>query len=150
MNQPDSPEFTEILNRVPRWHMLTPGADVWWDGDEILGAKYTDTQEPAWITPTQSVIGKAITTSLPCRRPIPENVRRSEAWFQLLADVCREHSGNPDYTLVLYACLSQGATISGIFGPDLAGKLGTDDDCEQFMEEGPGAYMRWILGENRP
>lgn len=32
MNRPDSPEFTEILNRVPRWHTLTPGVDVWREG----------------------------------------------------------------------------------------------------------------------
>jgi hypothetical protein len=144
MNQPDSPEFTEILNRVPRWHMLTPGVDVWRKGDEytyyLAYGKY-EKVKPAYV-------GKKVDSSFG-RRPIPENVRRSEAWFQLLADVCREHSGNPDYTLVLYACLSQGATISGIFGPDLAGKLGTDDDCEQFMEEGPGAYMRWILTDSK-
>lgn len=27
MTHPDSPEFLAILERVPRWHMLTPGVD---------------------------------------------------------------------------------------------------------------------------
>lgn len=143
MTHPDSPEFLAILERVPRWHMLTPDDKIQ-DGDYKIEAGNVGQGQELFM---DKIHWAENTGDLPfVFRPIPEHVRRSEAWFQLLSDVCREHSGNPDYSTVLYACIQQGATISGIFSPDLAKKLGTDDECEKFIEEGPGAYMRWVLG----
>lgn len=50
------------------YRLLILGVDVWRDGDEILGAQYTDTNEPAWIAVIPSKIGSLVTSNLPCRR----------------------------------------------------------------------------------
>lgn len=55
MTHPDSPEFLAILERVPRWHMLTPGVDVWREGDLHKGELYkidndTPTKKYPWYT----------------------------------------------------------------------------------------------------
>lgn len=65
---------------LPTHIMLAREIHKWQEGDELLGAKYTDSNEPAWISPVESVIGQTIKSSLPARRPIPPDVLDHQAW----------------------------------------------------------------------
>lgn len=76
----------KIRAALPTHIMLTPGTDVWREGDEILGAKYVDTNEPAWITPIKSVVGAIIKSGLPCRRLIPPHILDNQAFWLRFGD----------------------------------------------------------------
>jgi hypothetical protein len=162
MNQPDSPEFTEILNRVPRWHMLTPGDKIK-KGDQGYFRFM-------WVDATQG-FGETIETNEdPMRRPIPENVRRSEAWWalynklttvapvprfdqahsQFIVTLYADHSGDDNPSVVLdVEEESQFNGLRGFNGSAAAYSairaLGGEAEIIKNLQEGPGAYMRWIL-----
>lgn len=70
----------KIRLSLPKHIPLTADIHKWQEGDELLGAKYLDTNEPAYITPVDSVIGKVIKSTLPNRRPIPLEVLDHQAW----------------------------------------------------------------------
>jgi hypothetical protein len=69
-----------IRSSLPTHIPLTRNVHQWQEGDEILGARYVATDEPAWIAPVASVIGKTIKTKLPSQRPIPSEVLDNQAW----------------------------------------------------------------------
>lgn len=177
MNQPDSPEFTEILNRLPRWHLLTPGVDVWREGDQFYDwAEYDD-----WFDCLNdmvgSITGQAVTTceseegdAAIGRRPIPEHVRRSEAWWALynqlatVAPIPRFDQAHSQFIVTLYADHSgddnpsavldveEESQFNGLRGFNGSSKayaalkvLGGEQEIIKNLQEGPGAYMRWVL-----
>ncbi len=102
----DSPEFLEKLAKVPTHVMLTPRVHRWRESDEwLFDETYSATRDPGWgllssdgmnlrdgDPPTN--IGSYVYGV--ARRPIPENVRRSAAWWALynsLATVAPDHLG---------------------------------------------------------
>lgn len=76
-----TPELQTIFDDLPEYQYLIPKKDKWKENDELLGAKYTDNNEPAWITVVNSKADSIITTHLPCRRLIPIEVRKAQAWW---------------------------------------------------------------------
>jgi len=165
MNQPDSPEFTEILNRLPRWHLLTPGVDVWREGDQFYDwAEYDD-----WFDCLNdmvgSITGQAVTTceseegdAAIGRRPIPEHVRRSEAWWALYNKLATVGPGElafyfeskePDYgglAIILFESTFSHRGFEARSVAELAIPiLGGEAEIIKNLQEGPGAYMRWVL-----
>lgn len=146
----DSPEFLEILAKVPRWHMLDPEVDLYKDMDE-----YLDIQR--WHEVSDTYAGKPIPKGSVIRRPIPENVRRSMAWWSLYNQLSVECSGGDfgwlfsgvDSSVAVFP-----ATVSfGLrkFSTRETAKsaipiLGGDEEIIRNLQDGPGAYMRWVLG----
>lgn len=111
----DSPEFTAMLEKIPKHIMLTPGVHRWIKGDEILGARYTASNLPEWISALGSLYGQIIKSGFPARRPIPENVRCSAAWFALLSSMSSIKPGCLGYGLHVWF----DPEINRLLGPKL-------------------------------
>lgn len=101
--------------------MLTPGVDVWRDGDESLENGYAF-DSGADFEPHPYPKGHIVGGFNIGRRPIPENVRRSMAWHHL------------------FRKLGSNAT-----NPVNMEILGGWDEVLKNTAEGDGAYTRWVL-----
>lgn len=165
MTHPDSPEFLAILERVPRWHMLTPGVDVWREGDEVgnyinheIGTEWEAIENSAFYG--DKIVGLS-------RRPVPEHVRRSEAWWALYNQLATVTPNEYRFSLDLWYGRAIAPNVHGRNTLDAANFgygcfetreaalaaipiLGGEAEIIKNLEEGPGAYMRWILEKNRP
>jgi len=95
------------------YRLLIPGVDVWREGDEILGAKYIDMNEPAWIAVIPSKIGSLIASNLPCRRAesrqIPDLKERVKELMRDAMDAAISYDCNypwktPDYEAFRALC----------------------------------------------
>ena len=160
MTQSDSPEFLAILERVPRWHMLTPGEQIkdgdkiWQPGDQVSGV---------W----RKVIAIGTVNSRPFRRHIPEHVRRSEAWWALYNQLATikpdkrgwlmghdrmipERTETPDafevFAHVVLVNYGLPKFTDDLDWRDAIDILGGEAEIIKNLQEGPGAYMRWVLG----
>lgn len=99
----DSHEFTAILNRVPMWHMLTPLVDKWKDGDEyLLVAGFNKKWSPIL---REQMYGYPVSDETIFRRPIPESVRRSVAWWALYNKLATVAPQSPRTTLIVVSDL---------------------------------------------
>ena len=162
----DSSKFLAILERVPRWHMLTPG-DVLQKGDEYFA-------DGRWFEEQQGWFGQIIDIRMSAfthRRPIPEHVRRSEAWWALynqlatVAPIPRFDQAHSQFIVTLYADHSgddnpsavldveEESQFNGLRGFNGSAEaysairaLGGEAEIIKNLQEGPGAYMRWVLG----
>ena len=157
----DSKEFTAILSRVPKWHMLTPGKDRWEENDKVPG--------PAGIS--LNVCSEDIDAVSDCwsMREIPEHVRRSEAWWALynrlatVAPIPRFDQAHSQFIVTLYADHSGDDNPSAVLDVEeesqFNGLRGFNGSAEAYsqgsrlrsgdnknLQEGPGTYMRWVLG----
>lgn len=164
MTPSDSPEFLAILERVPRWHMLTADKDKWIEGDE-----YWHRDFGGWVAENNDQKFMVdVNLTWPARRPIPEHVRRSEAWWALLHKICQVSvSLGPLMDVISDWCWYQDQLAAAEIkhGPKLAPLhakqfrntlfknfhdkekliLGGEVEIIKNLQEGPGAYMRWVL-----
>jgi hypothetical protein len=150
MNQPDSPEFTEILNRVPRWHMLTPGEKLNRDTDEYI-EHYAGEKDfhSCKNMDSDSACDYADDVAL-FRRPIPETIRRSMAWWSLAEQVLGEKRLYRYYGEFVCDTASPFESTTG--WDDHSGitrmeckRLGGEQEILNNLKRGPESYMRWIL-----
>lgn len=165
MTHRDSPEFLAILGRVPRWHMLTPGVDVWRENDEYLPSKQNAEWVNAWEAYGRYGIKEiASVFSSRARRPVPEHVQRSEAWWALynqlatVAPIPRFDQALSRFIITMYDVddvhldVEEESEIGGLRGFNGSSEafaaikaLGGEAEIIKNLQEGPGAYMRWVL-----
>lgn len=133
----DSPEFLEILEKVPKWHMLTPGKDKWRENDKVPGAANI----------ILAVCDEDIGSVSDCwsMREIPENVRRSMAWFALFHQLCAGAEQSFLGIMSDWWTYTNRADRLLSFHPDWIEVLGGVDTIDTNLQDGPGAYMKWVL-----
>lgn len=150
--------LAEALSMVPTHWPLTPGVDVWQDGDEffdIVDLQWDTIAPPQY---TQKVNGIA------ARRPIPQDVRESAAWW-LLYNTLATVDPIPrfDQLLARFIITTYGddiielnvepeAEFSGMRGFDGESKvyasikaLGGEQRIIKELSAGPDPLGRWIL-----
>lgn len=156
MTHPDSPEFLAILERVPRWHMLTPDDKIQ-DGDYKIEAGNIGQGQEVFM---DKIHWAESPENLPfVFRTIPEHVRRSEAWWALynqLATVAPNGEGFAMYINSYGLALDTSMKCHGIRKFEISDSdrelfqerisiLGGEAEIIKNLQEGPGAYMRWVL-----
>jgi hypothetical protein len=154
----DSKQFTEILNKVPRWRYLTPGDKINRDTDQYieLGVKYDDWADANLADGDDACDYPSSNTIV--RRPIPESVRRSMAWWALYNQLATVSQKSPAYRLFVtsenkvnlgFESTSHLRGIAGVYSNALKlfPILGGEQEIIKNLSEGDGAYMRWALGE---
>lgn len=145
----DSPEFTEILVKVPRWHMLSPGGTTQtYDQKHVI-----KNNEDDWlVTKVSRLVGKRESY----RREIPDNVRRSMAFWALhdkLAIVEPQFVGwRYGLTVGKFIAISYcGDSSRGFDSCESAEQavpiLNGESEIVKNLQEGPCAYMKWIIGD---
>jgi len=117
----DSKEFLEILEQMPKWFYLTPGLDKWRNGDQAWTISNSMDSLKWRDMPSQNfnkIIEDESILQLIGRRPIPESIRRSQAFW------------------VLYAQYMFTGDIDDSF--DI-------DDMNEIYDKGPGQFEKWIM-----
>lgn len=156
MTHPDSPEFLAILERVPRWHMLTHRKKC--DSCDGTGG-FTRDGENNEFDDNYEIIECAEcggVGTIQERMKIPEHVRRSEAWWALYNQLATRPAWarfeldlqDKTWPLSIYAS----TIITGIRGFSSGDEiessipiLGGETEIIKNLQEGPGAYVRWVL-----
>lgn len=139
--------------------MLTPGKDKWQSGDEFLyTAMHGDEESFHWRhIAAKEYWGEVIDRSEIVRRPVPEHVRRSMAWHALFVNLTVPHPENRivfrkhgNYETLIWALLGTVYFDRGFKTHEeweaAIPILGGEAEIIKNLQEGPGAYMRWVLG----
>lgn len=155
----------EALLMVPTHWLLTPGVDVWQDGDEVLDCDYDKNglAIPLFVRGSLA-LGTYLRPDDIGRRPIPQDVRESAAWWllyntlatvdpiprfeQLLARFIITTYGDD----IIELNVEPEAEFSGMRGFDGESKvyasikaLGGEKRVIKELSAGPDPLGRWIL-----
>lgn len=155
--------LTEALALVPTHWPLTPGMDVWQDGDRIAEVgNIGQGREIFWDLVRPEEFGKLV-PECDARRPIPQDVRESAAWWllyntlatinlpsfdQLYAQFIITKYGNDDLQLDVEpdSAINGMRSFNGESKAFAAIKaLGGEQRIIKELSAGPDPLGRWIL-----